>query len=113
MDGLSWRSDCGNDGLPLAREAVAISGHGRAVEYMLSTTVPSFSYKNVVVIGAVDSGENIVSPVHGPCFMHRACVSAVDGAAVLWPQLSFPRLPTRMAYDFHELPTEVISPIFS
>src|SRR6202035_1527669 len=39
----------------------------------------SLSYKDVVVIGAVDSGENDVFPVRGPFFLHRACGLSVDG----------------------------------
>src|ERR1700756_3880026 len=33
----------------------------------------SLSYKNVVVIGAVDSGENVVFPGRGPFFLHKGC----------------------------------------
>src|SRR5579859_4129375 len=42
----------------------------------------SLSYKNVVVIGAVDSGENDVFPVRSPFFVHRGCAPDVDGLGV-------------------------------
>src|SRR5580658_5246171 len=54
----------------------------------------SLSYKNVVVIGAVDCGDNIVPPAHGPFLMHRPCgpVVQADGPYVDSVEV-FPRCP--------------------
>src|ERR1700722_4537704 len=38
----------------------------------------SLSYKNVVVIGAVDAGDIVVPPAHGPFLMHRPCGADVQ-----------------------------------
>src|SRR3984957_10362098 len=54
----------------------------------------SLSYKNVVVIGAVDAGENDVPPARSPFLMHRPCAAVVQASGPYVDSAEvFPRCP--------------------
>src|ERR1700733_5699163 len=54
----------------------------------------SLSYKNVVVIGAVDGGDNDVPPARSPFLIHRPCVVVVQASRPYVDSAEvFPRCP--------------------